>query len=53
MAMMFTHSTSMHESGDFETAKEVIDFALNMNRVLRLGDDAGMVHLSPFSLYLL
>jgi len=53
MAVMFTHSTSMHEGGDFKAAKKVIDFALNINRVLRLGGDAGMVHLSPFSLYLL
>jgi hypothetical protein len=52
VAVMCTHPTSVHESCDFKTAKEVIDFALNINRVLRLGDDAGMVHLSPFSLNL-
>ncbi len=53
MAVMFAHPTSMHEGGDFETAKEVIDFALNVNVGLRLGGDAGMVHLSPFLLILL
>jgi hypothetical protein len=53
LAVMFSHPASMHKRSDFETAKKVIDFALNMNRVLRLGGDAGMVHLSPFSLYLL
>jgi hypothetical protein len=30
MAVIFTHSTSMHESCDFKTAKEIIDFALHL-----------------------
>jgi len=43
----------MHERSDFKTAKEVIDFALNINRVLGLRDDAGMVNSSPLTLNLL
>ena len=50
---MFTHPTAVHEGGDFETAEEIVDFALNMNVGLRLGSDLGMVHLSPFLLILL
>jgi hypothetical protein len=53
MAVMLSHPASMHKRIDFETAKEVIDFALNIDRVLRLGGNADMVHLSPFSLCLL
>jgi hypothetical protein len=53
MTVMLAHPTLIHEGGDFKTTKEVIDFALNMNGVLRLGGYADMVNLSPFSLYLL
>jgi hypothetical protein len=53
MAVMFAHATLMHEGGDFETAKEVIDFTLNVNVGLRLGGNAVMFHLSPFLLILL
>ena len=53
MAVMFAHTAPMHEGGNFETAKEIIDFALNMNLGLRLGGNIGMVHLSPFVLILL
>jgi hypothetical protein len=47
MAVMFTHFALMHKGGNFEAAKEVIDFALNVNMVLRLGGDTVLVHLSP------
>ena len=53
MAVMFAHPAPMHEGGNFETAKEIIDFALKMNLGLRLGGNIGMVHLSPFMLILL
>jgi hypothetical protein len=50
---MFAHPAAVHQGSNLETAKEVIDFALNMNVGLRLGGDPGMVHLSPFHLILL
>jgi len=53
MAVMFAHPAPIHEGGNFETAKEIIDFALKMNLCLRLGGNIGMVHLSPFVLILL
>ena len=53
MAVMFTHPATVHQGSNLETAKEVINFALNVNVGLRLGGDPGMVHLSPFHLILL
>ena len=53
MAVMFAYPTAVHQSRNLETAKEVINFALNVNVGLRLGGDPGMVHLSPFHLILL
>ena len=53
MAMMFSHPAAVHQGSDFETTKEVINFALNVNGGLRLGGNPGMVHLSPFHLILL
>jgi hypothetical protein len=53
MAVMFSHPAWMHKGGDFKTTKKGIHFALKLNRCLRLGDNAGMVHLSSFLLILL
>ena len=53
MAVMFSHPALMHEGSNFETAKEFIDFALNINVGLRLRGNGVVVHLSPFCLILL
>lgn len=49
MAVMFTHPALMEEGGNFETAKETMNFATNVNVRYLLGDITVMVHLSPLS----
>ena len=41
---MLMQPAAMHEGDDFQTAKEIIDFALKVNAGLRLGGNVAMSH---------
>ena len=53
VAMPFSDATLMKQSADPESIEKSVNLPVNTNVGLRLGGYLVMVHLSPFSLYLL